>query len=212
MAALMLSHGSLMWLSDAANPDNTVSCWAAGRSMQACPRGGAASTVADALPPAHPLCARCSLTAPPASALQELKSRLVAEPVVIRVLEQSLGHPTMVELRLLALDVAEFLSRVKCDRQPLYRLIPTAARWAANPAKPARAVGPVMPGVLRPGQSMEQAMQTGALSLLTNLLDRWAGGLRRDGFSCIASRPLPVPCGPRESHPPLVYCSCWSAA
>lgn len=29
-----------------------------------------------------------------------------------------------------------------------------------------------MPGILRPGQSMEQAIQCGALGLLTNLLDR----------------------------------------
>ncbi|PRW59286.1 MYND finger domain-containing isoform B [Chlorella sorokiniana] len=108
---------------------------------------------------------------PPTQTTTELKSRLVAEPVVVRVLEQSLGHPTMVELRLMALDVAEFLSRSKCDRQPLYRLVPTATRWAASPAKPARAVGPVMPGLLRPGQTLEQAVQTDALSLLTNLLD-----------------------------------------
>jgi len=119
---------------------------------------------------------RCTLFPPPPCTPQELKSWLVAEPVVVRVLEQSLGHPTMVELRLMALDVAEFLSRAKCDRPPLQRLIPTAARWAANPAKPARAVGPIMTQLLRPGQSMEQAIQTTALSLLTNLLDRWAAG------------------------------------
>lgn len=103
---------------------------------------------------------------------QALKSRLVAEPIVIRVLEQSLGHPTMVDLRLLALDVAEFLSRCKCGRPPLYRLIPTAARWAVNPAKPARTIGPVLPGLLQPGQSMAQAIQSLSLSVLTSLLDR----------------------------------------
>lgn len=116
-------------------------------------------------------------TAAPANParLQMLKSRLVAKAVVVRVLERGLGHPTMVELRCMALDVAEFLSRCKRDRPPLYRLIPTAARWAARPAKPATAIGPVMPGLLKPGQSLEQLVQAQALALLTNLLDRWGG-------------------------------------